>query len=134
MKYNTAMKTEKLRPLYLLPVLLALQGCSGRSSVSYSRDIEPLIHSACLECHTFDFEDEDARAEGNFSVDSYVTLIQGGDSGLVINLSDPASSKLPKILRGEAPMYENDGDHFLIINQQQRDMLQVWIDDGLPGN
>ena len=124
------MNTQALNPARLLLLLLLLTACSGRQPVSYSHDIEPMIHEGCLSCHTFE---KPGVAEGGFSVDSYATLVQGGNSGLVINLIDPKSSKLPKILGGEIQMYDSDGEHYLITNKHQRELLQEWYDRGLNG-
>jgi len=122
------MLTQRLTTAGLIALALPLTGCGGDDPVSYSLDIEPLLHESCLRCHTFE---RPGVAKGGFSVDSYVTVLQGGDSGLVIDLPDPESSTLPKIMLGRMPMYENDTDHYTLMNKKQRDRLQEWVDRGL---
>lgn len=122
------MLTQRLTTAGLIALALPLTGCGGGDPVSYSRDIEPLLHQSCLRCHTFE---RPGVAKGGFSVDSYVTVLQGGNSGPVINLSDPESSTLPTIMLGRMPMYKNDADHYIQMNQKQRDRLQEWVERGL---
>ena len=130
--YNAMMNTKRLPqrvPIrWLIFLLPPLAGCSGHDPVGYSTDIEPLLHQSCLRCHTFE---KPGVAEGEFSVDSYVTVLQGGKSGPVINLQDPESSKLPTIMLGQIAMYEHDGDHHVLMNQHQRDRLREWVQRGL---
>ena len=109
-------------------LVLLLGGCSREPPVSYQTDIEPLLHESCLQCHSFE---TGHPAAGGFSVDSYVTVYQGGRSGPVIIHDDPAASSLPKIMQGEDPRFENDGDHFVTANAKQRQRIAEWVKRGM---
>ena len=115
-------------PLWLIAMLLPLAGCSREAPVSYSTDIEPLLHDSCLQCHS---HDNLRPAEGGFSVDSYTTVYQGGRSGPVIDHENPTDSRLLHIMNGEDEHFQNDGDHYVTTNQAQRKRIRKWVERGL---
>lgn len=110
---------------------ISLGGCGGDDRASYSRDIEPILHLQCQRCHT---GKAGGRAAGGFIVDTYSTVMQGGRRGLVLNISDPEASTLPKIMLGEQRFYEGDTDHYAPMNQKQRDKLAEWVRAGVLDN
>lgn len=130
--YNTRMNTEHCKSAtFSLLVLLTLGGCSREAPVSYSTDIEPLLHASCLPCHSHERANP---AAGGFSVDSYVDVYQGGRSGPVIVHDNPAASSLPKIMLGQDPRFQNDGYHFVSTNAKQRQRIKEWVDQGMYDN
>lgn len=114
--------------LPLLCIVATINGCGSDDRASYARDIEPILHFKCRHCHT---SDSSGFAAGGFSVDDYTSVMQGGNHGPVLNLADPESSKLPKIILGEIEFYENDSDHYAPTNQAQRDKLAAWVRQGV---
>lgn len=121
------MPTSPSRLALLMPIL-ALHACGGSDRASYSRDIEPLLHLHCLHCHSFA---PGGLAEGGFSVEGYETVIAGGNHGLVLDISNPQASKLPKILNGELQFYEQDSDHYVPTNARQRKLIEEWVENGV---
>ena len=114
---------------HLIALLLPLGGCSSdQTPVGYSTDIEPLLHESCLSCHS---HDNSRPAEGGFSVDSYVTVFQGGRSGPVIDHENPTDSVLLHIMNGEDERFRDDGDHYVTTSQAQRQRISKWVERGL---
>ena len=124
------MNIEHINPAryWLLALILPLSGCSREGTVSYTTDIEPLLHQSCQQCHS---HKNSRPPAGGFSVDSYVDVYQGGRSGPVIDPSNPAASTLPHIMLGEDKRFEDDGDHFVTTNAKQRERIAEWVERGL---
>lgn len=111
--------------------LLALTACGSDNRATYSRDIEPLLHRYCLDCHSFE---AGQVAAGGFSVEGYETVFAGGNHGPVLDIANPQASKLRKILSGELRLYENDVDHYIPTTAAQRRMIDAWVDQGVLGD
>jgi hypothetical protein len=129
--------TSKSTPIHWLlaammtTALTTLGGCGGEDRASYSRDIEPILHVKCQQCHT---RKAGGRAAGGFAVDSYFSVMQGGKDGLVLDIHNPEASKLPKIMLGKLRYYEGDSSHYAPMNQKQRDKLAEWVRAGVLDN
>ncbi|HEX6986732.1 MAG TPA: c-type cytochrome domain-containing protein, partial [Planctomycetaceae bacterium] len=97
--------------------------------VSFAEDVAPVLVSQCLACHN-------ARtAKGRFSVETYATLMKGGESGAAVAPGDGDFSNLVLLVEsGEMP---KDGDP---LPEEQVALLKRWIaegaklDDGKPAD
>ena len=118
-------------PATLILASTLLGGCGTEDRASYTRDVEPVLHQHCLQCHS---HADNANPRGGFSVDAYDTLVQGGDHGPVITPDYPDASKLVRILFGKMKFYDADGDHYAPMNQGQREALIEWIELGALNN
>lgn len=99
------------------------------SSISFAKDVAPVLVSQCLACHN-------ARtAKGRLSVETYASLMKGGESGAAVSIDDPAFSTLILLLEsGEMP---KDGDP---LPSERIDVIEQWIkqgaklDEGVPSD
>ncbi len=61
--------------------------------VYFSRDIQPIFNANCGGCHV-------GGNQGGLTLDSYATLMKGGDSGPVVRAGLPDSSLLVQRIEG----------------------------------
>lgn len=76
--------------------------------------IGALFEQKCSLCH---------GTNGGFSVESYASVLQGGDNGLVIDPGDPDNSKLVELV---APGNNHPGQ----FTQEELDRVILWIKNG----
>ncbi len=76
------------------PEALKAVPATGKETVSFSKDIAPVLLSTCVECHTA------AQQQGQFCMDNFNLLIKGGQCGNPWVPADAAESLLVKKLKG----------------------------------
>ncbi len=125
------MKTaEKLLLMSLLP--LALAGCSGEPSVSFSQDVKPVLDQHCIECHQVDGS---GTLASGFDMTSYEGLMKGTNFGPMVIAGDPEGSNLLVLIEGRA-------DPSISMPHGQRDpvakpdiqAIRAWIEQGAENN
>lgn len=75
---------------------LALANLSSAQAPSYARQIKPLLAKYCSECHSGD------KAKGEFVLDSFALLQQGGKHGPAFVTGKPDDSRLILMVEGKA--------------------------------
>lgn len=73
---------------------VTVQQATGKETVSFARDIAPVLAASCNGCHGTE------RPRENFSVNTFERLLAGGDQGAVIVPGKPNDSLLVKKLEG----------------------------------
>jgi len=82
----------------LLLFLCAAVGASSAVALDYHRDVAPIFRQYCAGCHN------DTDAEGDFSLETYAALLEGGESGAVLVPGKPEESLLVRtVQRKEKP-------------------------------
>ncbi|MBL8890249.1 MAG: hypothetical protein JNL67_09730 [Planctomycetaceae bacterium] len=93
-------------------------------TVFFSKDIAPLLAESCNGCHI-----AGNNLRGGLSVESYVRLMRGGDSGAIVVAGNPEESLLIKKLKGTA-----DGQQMPINRPkwtaEQIELISTWIREG----
>ena len=92
----------------------------------YQTDVAPILRDYCAGCHN------DDDLEGEFSVETFRTLMKGGENGEVLLPGNAKDSKLIRVLTGQSrpPMPPKreprpSADHIAV--------LQQWIESGAQG-
>ncbi|MBX3440844.1 MAG: hypothetical protein KF774_00455 [Planctomyces sp.] len=117
-----------VRSLACLLSLCAASAASAESAAvpDYETSIAPLLTRYCAGCHNTD------DAEGKLSVSSFDELAAGGERGPAILPGDAGSSRLIRVLTGEAePKMPPEGEAAPTADELA--LLRVWIDGGAPG-
>jgi uncharacterized membrane protein len=71
---------------------------TGNTSVSFAKDVLPILDSRCLSCHG------GGQTQRGLSVASYATLMAGSQRGSVVIPSDAANSILVQLIQsGQMP-------------------------------
>lgn len=111
--------------------LLALNSAHGEEadSVSFKRDVQPILKAHCAECHGTD------ERESGLNVDSRAGMLRGGDSGeSALVAGDAANSLLIRLVSGDETdrQMPPDGPP---LSPQQISVLSRWINQGVdwPG-
>lgn len=110
----------------LLGLLAGLLPAPGRADFLYERDIAPILRTYCAGCHN------DADREGDFSVETFAALRQGGDRGDPLRPGRADDSLLVRLLEGRArpPMPPPDEPP---VPPAELARLKAWIAAGAPG-
>src|SRR4051812_25567235 len=126
------------RFLQLLTLLAAGFGATGlvaapktlaggnSAKVDYTRDIQPLLESRCLECHG------PKKQKSTLRVDVKPVLLKGGDSGkpAIVPGKSAESLLILKVLSQDSDeMMPPKGDR---LTTDQVALLKAWIDQGAP--
>jgi uncharacterized membrane protein len=120
--------------VWLLPVLLLLvnTGCNTNVSVSYKKNVAPIFHARCSECHNQ--QGEGFKASG-LSFASYALTMKGTRFGPVINPGHSVSSTLMRLITAKADksisMPHGDREP---LTTTEVDTIKRWIDAGALDN
>jgi mono/diheme cytochrome c family protein len=106
--------------------LLACGFAFAADAPDYHSEIAPLLRQYCAGCHN----DEDF--EGDFSVERYADLKEGGSKGDMLVPGKPDESYLIKLLTGgtSEPMPPKDDPQ---PGAKEIDLLKRWVAAGAPG-
>ncbi|MDZ4288832.1 MAG: c-type cytochrome domain-containing protein [Prosthecobacter sp.] len=115
-----------------LALWIALLGSHAQAqSISYEKQIAPLLDSYCIDCHG------DTDADGEFRLDSFANLLVGGKSGKVVAAGKSADSLLVKFLEGTS---DRKGKNQFMppgkrdkMKPEEIALIKAWIDAGLKG-
>ncbi len=97
----------------------------GRDSEppSYIRDVAPILHRACVQCHGAQ------RADKGLRLDSYQRMMAGDTVGTVVIPGDSSLSAMISVVRhGAMP---HDGTR---LTAKEIETVSRWIDAGAPEN
>lgn len=118
-------------PLWLIRAFLAcLLGSPSTTARArewlYERDIAPILRTHCASCHN------DADREGEFSVETFAALRQGGDKGSTLKPGDADASLLIRLIEGRARPEMPPKDEPRVPASEVA-LLRQWIAEGAPG-
>ncbi|MEW6061631.1 MAG: c-type cytochrome domain-containing protein [Bacteroidota bacterium] len=115
-------------------LLIALFVCSSSETfaqtVSYSKDIFPIVKARCLKCH-----EKDDENPANFAMDNLELMLKSGKSKNVIIPGNAAESYLIKKLLPNPPK----GAQMPIfskkkLSEEEINLFRRWIDQGAKDN
>lgn len=107
---------------YPLALAIALSGSAG--AVDFTKDIQPVLETRCLECHNPD------KVKGELLMDTVANLLKGGDGGPSIVLGKPDEGELIKrviLAKGHDDIMPPKGDP---LTAQEIANLKQWIAEG----
>jgi hypothetical protein len=112
--------------------VLGLAGCSGEGTVSYVRDVEPILQANCLSCHK---EGGAGFEASGFSMASYDELMKGTQYGPMIVAGDSEGSNLLVLMEGRAdPSISMPHGSMEPVSKVDVDTIRRWIDQGAKKN
>ncbi|WP_298861864.1 c-type cytochrome domain-containing protein [uncultured Gimesia sp.] len=97
------------------------------TQLDYSKQIAPLFRKYCESCHNVD------DPEGKFAIDSYSSLLKGGKHGPALLPGDSKSSRLIRMVKGEAKPVMPPEDSGEKLSLEEIALLVEWIDQGAKG-
>ncbi len=128
------MRTKRNAATYLsmaaLPLFLF--GCGGEPTVSYSKDVQPIVQANCAECHTG--EGAGIQTSG-LDMSSYEGLMKGTKFGPVIVPGNSVSSTLILLIQGKAdPSISMPHGAKGALNEADISTMVTWVDQGAKDN
>jgi hypothetical protein len=113
--------------------LFVLAGCGDEGgTVSYSRDVKPILQANCLECHQ---QGGSGFAASGFSMASYDDLMKGTQYGPMVVAGDSAGSNLIVLMEGRAdPSISMPHGSSDPVPKADIDTIRRWIDQGAKKN
>jgi mono/diheme cytochrome c family protein len=103
---------------------MAPKRATGSESVSFARQVAPLLVANCHGCHL-----EAQQARGGLRMDTLSQLLRGGDSGAVIDVGKGSTSLLVRKLRGQAGERMPAGGR-PALSDSDIELISKWIDEG----
>lgn len=107
--------------------ILLFPGLTATAAVDYTREVKPLLATACVQCHGA------ANPKAGLRLDTAAAAHKGGDSGTAIKVGKPEASLLVTLLRGA------HGDHPQMpykrnpLTEEQVSIIARWIAEGAKG-
>jgi hypothetical protein len=114
-----------------LPAVLLLSGCGKYASVSYEKEVKPIINIHCVECH---LNGGKGQVASGFLVESYDSLMKGTKFGPVVVAGDPLSSSLYRLVAGEVDKSIQMPHGKDPISDEEIGTIERWIAQGAKNN
>jgi cytochrome c553 len=106
------------------PAQLEVKAATGKETVSFSKDVAPVLAQSCTGCHGMN------QPRNNFSLNTFEGLLRGGDTGSPILPGKGADSLLVKKLRGTAPAGQRMPLNLPPLADDVIAKIEKWIDEG----
>lgn len=119
-----------------LPFLVILSGCEKQKaeapSVSFSRDVSPVLNAYCVECHKAGGSGTEASG---LMLDSYESLMKGTKFGKIVTPESSLTSTLVVLIEGRADksLKMPHGARKALDPETIR-LIKNWIDQGAKKN
>jgi hypothetical protein len=133
------MNAKLLFSIVLVGLSLQIAAC-GRSEVSFSADVQPILQVSCLECHNSTGE---GIAASGFSVVDYAAVMKGTELGPAVVAGSSMSSTLYRVVAGKTDPEIRMPPHHDVslakgrapsLGPEQIEIIGAWIDQGAKDN
>lgn len=117
--------------LVCLSATVLVGGCSREASVSFQKDVKPILDKHCAECH---LEGGAGVEASGFQVGSYEAVMKGTKFGPVVIAGDAASSSLYRLLAGKVDPSIQMPHGKQALDAKDIATIETWIDQGAKNN
>ena len=90
-------------------------------TVSFAEDVQPILLAHCSHCHG------DATQKAELNLTSPTGVLNGGESGSIVEPANPDESRLFEVIHGGEMPPEDEGDP---LTPAQIDTIRLWIEQG----
>jgi hypothetical protein len=101
----------------------SLRAPTGKETVSFAKDIAPILLANCNGCHI-----DAMQVRGGLRMDTFALLMRGGDSGEIVLPTRAAASLLVKKIKGEEGMRMPAGGR-PPLSEAQITLISKWIEE-----
>jgi mono/diheme cytochrome c family protein len=105
--------------------LMAQDAQQSTDRISFAKEVAPVLRQHCHGCHI-----AGQQASGGLRMDTFAQLMQGGDSGAIINPSNSDDSLLSGKLTGQASGQRMPAGGRAPLSKQKIDLIAAWIRQG----
>lgn len=92
-------------------------------TIQFEKNVLPILQEHCFKCHG------DTKNKGGLKLTSRESLLEGGDSGLVIDLKNPSDSKLLNAIRYQEELKMPPSGK---LAEGKIKALEAWVKAGVP--
>lgn len=114
----------------VLAGVAAVTACSSKS-VSYSKDIQPMLAKNCIECHV---PGKAGFEASGLDMTSYQSLMKGGKFGPLVKPGDAFTSALNMLVEGRANPAIRMPHGKEKLSAANIEMLKTWVNEGARNN
>ncbi|MGH7200751.1 MAG: c-type cytochrome domain-containing protein, partial [Planctomycetaceae bacterium] len=107
--------------LLTFPVLLSAE--EAGTAPDFAADVQPLLRKYCTGCHSADLK------EGGLVLESFETLMKGGDNGAIVTAGDVDGSRIIAVLEGREEL-NMPPEGMEAPTAEERAVLKAWIKAG----
>jgi hypothetical protein len=112
--------------------LLAAAACERTPTVSYQKDVVPILDQHCKSCH---MPGQPGYVVSGFEVDSYESLMKGTQFGPVVLPGDPLTSVLVMLIEGRVdPSLRMPHGDATTPTKEQILTIRRWVEQGAKNN
>ena len=112
--------------------LLAAAACERTQTVSYQKDVVPILDKHCKYCHT---QGQAGYVVSGFDLGSYDTLMKGTQFGPVVLPGDPLTSVLVMLIEGRVdPSLKMPHGDATTPTQDEILTIRRWVEQGAKNN
>lgn len=112
--------------------LLATSGCQRTPTVSYQKDVVPILDQHCKSCH---LPGQPGYVASGFDVGSYESLMKGTKFGPVVLPGDPLTSVLVMLVEGRVdPSLKMPHGNATTPTAEQIQTIRLWVEQGAKNN
>ncbi len=94
--------------------------------LTYEKDVAPILRKYCAGCHN------DGDREGEFSLESYQSMLKGTDNGPAFLAKNPESSRLFRLMTGTTDPKMPPEDE-PAPSKEEIESIRLWIEQGAKG-
>jgi Planctomycete cytochrome C len=127
------MNTQRWAMLAVAAVgLLAASACERTPTVSFQKDVVPILDQHCKSCH---LPGQPGYVVSGFEVGSYESLMKGTQFGPVVLPGDPLTSVLVMLIEGRVdPSLRMPHGDATTPTQEQILTIRRWVEQGAKNN
>ncbi len=92
-------------------------------AATFESKVQPILRANCIACHS------GKNVMSGLSLETQESILRGGNRGPVVDRSDPAKSLLIAAVKQTGELKMPPGSK---LKQEQIDVLEQWVRDGLP--
>jgi len=112
--------------------LLAVSACERTPTVSYQKDVVPILDKHCKSCHV---PGQPGYVVSGFELGSYDTLMKGTQFGPVVLPGDPLTSVLVMLIEGRVdPSLKMPHGGASTPSQDEILTIRRWVEQGAKNN
>ena len=112
--------------------LLAVSACDRTPTVSYQKDVVPILDKHCKSCHV---PGQPGYVVSGFELGSYDTLMKGTQFGPVVLPGDPLTSVLVMLIEGRVdPSLKMPHGDATTPTQDEILTIRRWVEQGAKNN
>ena len=124
-------RAETLLFMTVLAALAWSGAASAEEQVSYKLDVQPILQSRCVACHSSGGQGYEASG---LDLTSYNGLMKGTKHGAIVVPGDPFTSNLLVLVEGRANPKVRMPHNQRPLLKQQTEILRLWVKQGAKDN